>query len=592
MDNLVSKSPARIVKRLLSILITLAVLGVGLLISLTLFFVGKYEVETQINSQVEHVHQQVRERFTLFDELIANDERELHKRARRALLRLSDLLLHDKFDPQDWDADRLTELSEEYGVDAIYIIDKDTRVIATNFLPDLGFQLGTISEAFDQHLRRMFGTGRLEIDRINVSSKTGALQVYAYYAPVGSDYIVEVSYDVKKFLTNTHSSRYVDFLFGDFFTELEKTNPMLDKVDVYLVNNYAAFPFLQNTAPIDLDDLPQIPQKGVITRGDEYQIVHHFSRANLNRTTLHSAEFLVIRSTFNLTPIYSFMNKFLLISVVAILVLLGIAFFVLSFLFDKWILRRIFRIIAALERSADGDYADQIIISTRDELGLISEHINSMNRRIAKRDVELREARNTLEKRVHERTQDLQQEVEARKKAETKLIEQASTDPLTQVMNRRAFDERARAEIERSHRYNHKLALILLDIDHFKQINDQYGHQFGDRVLIDLAGLISPCLRVADSLCRHGGEEFIIMLPETDETTAEHIGERLRSTIANHIISDEDESLSVTASFGVTTWRREESDIQPAISRADKAMYHAKAQGRNKVITFSESGSL
>ncbi|EAR62446.1 GGDEF domain-containing protein [Neptuniibacter caesariensis] len=574
-------------KRLLSLLITLAVLGVGLILSLTLFFVGKYEFESQVEQQVGHVHQQVRERFRVFDELIANDERELHKRARRALLRLSEVILHENFDPKDWDSERLAQLSKDYGVDAIYIIDRDTRVVATNFLPDMGFQLGTISEAFEQHLKKMFGTGRLEIDRINVSSKTGILQVYAYYAPLNSDYMLEVSYDVKNFLSHSHSSRYVEFLFGDFFTELEKTNPMLEKVDVYLVNNYAAFPFLQNTAPINASDLPSLPEKGVTTVNKENHIVHHYSRADLNRSTLHSAEYLVIRSTFNLTPIYSLMHKFLGISLVIILVVLGIAFFLLSFLFEKWILRRIFRIIAALERSAEGDYADQMISDRKDELGLIADHINSMNRRIAHRDVELREARNTLEHRVEERTRDLQLEVNARKKAEEELIKLASTDPLTRVLNRRAFDQRSREEIERSHRYNRELAIILLDIDHFKQINDQYGHQFGDKVLIDVANLIGPSLRAADCLCRHGGEEFIILLPETDEATALLIAERVRKSIAQHKITDRHDSLSITASFGVAVWRREEGDIQPAVYRADQAMYKAKNSGRNKVVAFT-----
>jgi len=578
-----------VVKRLLSILITLSVLGVGLILSFTLFVVGQHEFDQQVSQQVTNVHKQVRDRFRVFDELIANDERELHKRARRALLRLSEVLDHKNFNPADWGPQRLQALSEEHQVDAIYVVDRSTKVVATNFIPDLGFELGSISDSFNTYINQLYGTGRIEVDRINVSSQTGILQVYAYYAPLNSDYILEVSYDVKKYLTRSHSSRYVDFMFGDFFTELTKTNPMLEKVDIYLVNNYAAFPFLEDTPAIETEGLPDIPSKGVITVKAKNNVLHHYSRANLNRSNLHSAEYLAIRSTFNLSPIYHLMHKFLGISLVVILIILGIAFFLISFLFDKWIIKRIFRIIAALERSADGDYSDQIVSGRKDELGLIANHINSMNRRISQRDAELKEVRLHLEHRVEERTADLQQQIEARKQAEKKLIMLASTDPLTQVLNRRAFNQQATKEIERAHRYNHPLSLILLDIDHFKKVNDSFGHKYGDQVLVDIAQLIQPCLRTPDSLCRHGGEEFIVLLPETDLEQASQLAERLREAIEKYHLDAEAKNFTITASFGVSSWERQESDIQPSIHRADEGMYTAKQLGRNRVIVFNHA---
>lgn len=572
-------------KRLLSLLIILSVLGVGLLLSLTLFIIAKKEFQAYIDQQVDHTHQQVRERFQVFDELIANDERELHKQARRALKRVTDIILHDNFKPEDWSPERLQQLSDQYNVDAIYVIDRSTKVVATNFLPDLGFNLGTISKPFNDYLSKLYGTGRLEVDRINVSSKTGILQIYAYYAPLGSDYIVEVSYDVKKYLIRSHSSRYVDFMFGDFFTELSKSSPLLDKVDIYLVNNYAAFPFLQDTPNIAAQELPAIPEKGVLKRQGDDNTLYHFSRADLNRSNLHSADYLAIRSTINLTPMKLLLHKFLGISLIVIVITLTLGFILITYLFDKWILRRIFRIIAALERSAEGDYRDQLSSEKRDELGLISDHINSMNKRIARRDEELREARDYLELRVEERTSDLQLEIEARIEAEKKLKNLASTDPLTGVMNRRAFDEQAHRELANAKRHGRELTLILLDLDHFKSINDKFGHQFGDQVLIKIAELIQPCLRATDSLCRHGGEEFIIILPETDIHNAKLIAERLRLEIENAVISNQsDVNASVTASLGVAQWADDEKDILPSIHRADEAMYQAKQEGRNRVV--------
>ncbi len=544
------------------------------------------EFQKNINKQAENVHYQVQQRFRVFDELLSSDEIQVQEHARRALVRLSDVFLHDKFDPKNWSPERLDKLARQLGVDSVYIIAPDTTVVATNFIPDLGFKLDTISETFSTYLHNLFNSGRLEVDRINVSSKTGILKIYAYYAPVNSDYILEVSYDVKNYLARNRSSRYVDFMFGDFFTEMTKTNPLLDQVDIYLVNNYAAFPFLNSTPGLALSELPEIPETGVMTISKDDDNIHYYSRADFNRTELHSAEYLAIRTTFNLAHMHYLMNKFMILSVLVIGAILTLAYLLISQLFNKWIMSRIFRIIAALERSAEGDYRDTLNINRMDELGLIAQHVNSMNARLSARDEELKEARLQLENRVKERTADLRLEIEARKKAEEQLIKQAETDPLTGVLNRRAFAAKAQKEIERARRYKRPISAILLDLDHFKQVNDKFGHLCGDKVLVELAEIISPCLRTIDSLSRHGGEEFLILLPETDDLEAVQIAERLRKRIEDHEVKYEAERFKVTSSFGVASWDAEENDINATIHRADQALYLAKHKGRNQVISY------
>lgn len=545
------------------------------------------EFQKHINKQAENVHYQVQQRFRVFDELLSSDEKQVQEHARRALVRLSDVFLHENFDPKNWSPERLDKLARQLGVDGVYIIAPDTTVVATNFIPDLGFKLDTISETFSTYLHNLFNSGRLEVDRINVSSKTGILKIYAYYAPVNSDYILEVSYDVKNYLARNRSSRYVDFMFGDFFTEMTKTNPLLDQVDIYLVNNYAAFPFLHSTPGLTLSELPEIPETGVMTVSKDDDNLHYYSRADFNRTDLHSAEYLAIRTTFNLAHMHYLMNKFMILSLLVIGAILTLAYLLISQLFNKWIMSRIFRIIAALERSAEGDYRDTLNINRMDELGLIAQHVNSMNARLSARDEELKEARLQLENRVKERTADLRLEIEARKKAEEQLIKQAETDPLTGVLNRRAFAAKAQKEIERARRYKRHISAILLDLDHFKQVNDKFGHLCGDKVLVELAEIISPCLRTIDCLSRHGGEEFLILLPETDDLEAVQIAERLRRRIEDHEIQYEAERFKVTSSFGVASWDAEENDINATIHRADQALYMAKHKGRNQVISYN-----
>ncbi|OJA05626.1 GGDEF domain-containing protein [Halomonas sp. QHL1] len=175
-----------------------------------------------------------------------------------------------------------------------------------------------------------------------------------------------------------------------------------------------------------------------------------------------------------------------------------------------------------------------------------------------------------------------------RKQLEEKLRAQAMTDPLTGVFNRRYLQTKATAEISRARRQNHPIALIAIDIDHFKQINDMYGHDVGDDVLTSFTKIVADLLRQEDLLCRVGGEEFAILLPNTSISHAEQVAERIRSTAAATPINvSEDHSekvLWLTASLGVTAILSNEKTLKPALKRADIGLYQAKENGRNQVV--------
>ena len=172
---------------------------------------------------------------------------------------------------------------------------------------------------------------------------------------------------------------------------------------------------------------------------------------------------------------------------------------------------------------------------------------------------------------------------EARQRAEMELSVLASTDHLTGIANRREFRERLSAEFNRADRYHESLSLVMLDIDHFKQVNDQFGHDAGDNILVELTELIKSQIREIDLFARWGGEEFLIMLPETDRETAKTMVERIRHQIEAHEFT---EPSHVTVSFGLVTLRSSD-DPDTFVSRADKALYKAKAAGRNCVVVGS-----
>jgi len=162
-------------------------------------------------------------------------------------------------------------------------------------------------------------------------------------------------------------------------------------------------------------------------------------------------------------------------------------------------------------------------------------------------------------------------------------LQMAYTDPLTKVRNRASFMDSLQRETLFAERGAIPLSAIFLDIDHFKAINDGYGHDCGDFVLTAIAQTLKACVRGCDMIFRYGGEEFVILLSNTDSAGAELLAERIRQHIEHETLAYGLDVLNVTASLGVATWRHDDT-LTTFIKRADDAMYRAKRCGRNRVV--------
>jgi diguanylate cyclase (GGDEF)-like protein len=169
----------------------------------------------------------------------------------------------------------------------------------------------------------------------------------------------------------------------------------------------------------------------------------------------------------------------------------------------------------------------------------------------------------------------------------------AITDPLTELPNHREFQRVLAAECERQSRYSslrapgHNLSVLLVDIDHFKAVNDGHGHPAGDHVLRNVAVALRHAMRAFDLVARYGGEEFGVVLPETDERGALHVAERARDAVSRVVHTIDDASLRVTVSIGVATAPDDGMSPAQLVSAADAALYRSKAAGRNRVTHAS-----
>jgi diguanylate cyclase (GGDEF)-like protein len=246
------------------------------------------------------------------------------------------------------------------------------------------------------------------------------------------------------------------------------------------------------------------------------------------------------------------------------------------------------------QRIASGDFSHRV-----DFLGEFSQAFNAMV-------VQLDESLQAIKAKDADLTRinmELREEVELRKQTEESLRQNEEmyrqlsiTDPLTGIFNRRHFYQLGMLELQRTCRYGHSLAVIMLDVDHFKQVNDLHGHAIGDQVLQALATSVHQSLRVVDTLARYGGEEFIILLPEADLQAAGLTAEKLRSKIADQPLRLDQSQMQITISLGASAFEPAVQPVSPTpatldhlIKLADQALYEAKRAGRNQVVV-SDAG--
>ena len=273
---------------------------------------------------------------------------------------------------------------------------------------------------------------------------------------------------------------------------------------------------------------------------------------------------------------------------------------VLAFFFGRIIASRfmipIKLAVKGCKEIASGKLETRIPEQINDELDELLEAFNNMADALSSAEREknlafgkLTQSRDELGIRVQQRTSDLKEmndrlsnEIAMRMVAQQALHEAATTDPLTRLANRRSMLERLEHEVSRCKRRQTSFTVLMMDLDRFKNINDTLGHAAGDSILEEAAMRMKSMLRSQDTASRWGGEEFLILLPDTNIEHGTHVAEKLRCRMADAPFFSNGEILQVTASFGVAgySWQ---GDAMTVIASADRAMYEAKQNGRNRV---------
>ncbi|AFL72153.1 diguanylate cyclase [Thiocystis violascens] len=275
-------------------------------------------------------------------------------------------------------------------------------------------------------------------------------------------------------------------------------------------------------------------------------------------------------------------------------ILLAFAF---SHALSAQMLRPVRMLIARCRRIATGELDRFVELRNGDELEQLVDAFNAMFMRLAESRAHadgaraaLQQARDHLEQRIGERTRELVdlnarllREVAERARAEELLAHSARSDPLTGLMNRRAMLEHLEYQATRFERSQTPFVLGMGDLDHFKAVNDAHGHDAGDQALVQTAACLTQSLRAQDLVARWGGEEFLILLPETDLDGGARVAEKVRETIAATALDIGPTGLRLTISLGLAAYGPGQT-LGQCIKAADEALYTAKRQGRNRIV--------
>ncbi len=263
---------------------------------------------------------------------------------------------------------------------------------------------------------------------------------------------------------------------------------------------------------------------------------------------------------------------------------LGLFFILVFTSFSSWLLTYsiispVDRITKAMKRLAQG-FRDFRFTNkfAKDELGEMVDAYETCRINLLRADIA---------ETLHSRRQDFNLKIKIQEREHFRTL--ASIDPLTGVLNRREFNKRAQYELDMAWRYGRPFSLMMIDLDHFKKVNDVYGHAGGDIILKAFSATCLSCAREIDVVARLGGEEFAILMPETNAKQAYELAERIRVEVGRLEVSVNEDKAGVTVSIGIVAWsKRHKKEIDNVLADADSALYQAKNLGRNRSVIFEE----
>ncbi len=560
--------------------------------SISITFVRNFYTEKAFEELFDNYEKfalkKLEDRIILFYKLTYIIESEVKRLSKNALLYMGNYF-KDK-DINEISDEDLIRIKKKFKIIDIYIINREGVIVKTTDKVDLGLNIFSISSEFKENLLPIYGSGKMFFERLDPSANTGKFNLYSYYGLKGKDYLIETGVTFKDYIINRYSKAYYDYLMNDFFKFKDKELNYIVSLDIYHRAARKTWSIVHKGKYTDKpDSFFNKLQNGKVVRIKKGSRIEIWEKITVNDEDFNWGAGKYINVIFDFSPIYKYKRK-IMISSFIIFVMAFVFFYIISlFIFDKFFLKRLFIINKRIKEIARGDYKSKIRIEGKDEFWQIAKSINKMAADIDRVMTQLKNQTKILEKKVKERTKELKFKNDSLTKLSKKLDYMARTDYLTGLTNRRGMLRKIKEEKTRYKRSKKPFSLILLDIDDFKKINDKYGHDQGDLVLKKLAETLKNRVREQDTVCRWGGEEFLIFLPETTIEGAKILANKLRKKVEElEIKLLNKKSIHITITLGISVFDDPDKDIENILKEIDLALYKGKKEGKNRTIVFQK----
>ena len=375
-------------------------------------------IRAVLNEYERSLFARVRNTIIAFDKLLFVLEKEMNAHARDAMAEVADRIRSeaDKPVPPGPSETRLKQIAADAGINEIYIIDRSGTVVRTTFAPDAGFDLFGIDPEFTAFLQSLYGSGRIARQRISVSNNTGAIMLYMYHSPEGSDYIIEISLRVRDFVSTAYSEDYYRFIFQDFFLNTVRENRYLKALDIYTSTAVAGWSIIHEGKPFKAptDRLDRLMGGGTVTL-ERDETVTRYTMIRLDDEAFDFTDRLYVEAVFDFSLLRTFARSAVMFSILLSAALIAVIFFFFSRLFNDYVIRRIMTIHEGLREVRAGRYQTDMSVGGDDELARIGDTLSEMTAEIEARERALRESEDRyrrlnakLEARVAERTAELE----------------------------------------------------------------------------------------------------------------------------------------------------------------------------------------
>lgn len=526
-----------------------------------------YYVENKIDHILEIQKQDIilqsKEKVLAFDTVLLAIDQELKEKNRKNILAIDKELEEKVNTGKDISSEELKKIAQNFSVSEIYLINRDGIIDYTSFVPDEKFNIFETGKGFKKFLKSLYGQGIIKDQSITVSSNTGILNKYTYYSPKGRDYILSTSIDVKEYVKNNYPKEYYEFVFSRIFQSVVEDNKYLVDMDIYNHNKINSWSLLETGKKFDKDcefvDRLRKEKKICINKNG----VHYCYRAfQSNKFNYDFTRNMYIELVYDFSDLEKNKNDIFSFAIGISFFVIGIIFFVTSRFFGEYVMKKINTINSGLKMIAKGQYEHYIEMGSMDEFSDITKTINEMKENIKAREEELRRKREQIHRLAY-------------------------FDSLTGLPNRALFEEKLSIALEDAQLNNGKLALLYLDLDDFKKVNDTIGHMFGDLLLKNVGSLLKKCLGEKATVTRLGGDEFVAVLPRIDdEEELVKFIENIIKAFQNPWILD-DREFYITVSIGVTLYPKDGEASHILLKNADTAMYSAKNNGKNSYYFYT-----